>query len=173
MNGKMGSDLSKPRRGEYPELPELASNVALVLALWRANQLHFQVARQVVKGAVWWSSNVKGTCYKSRYWTHEAIRHQKEHPVWVKGNGLVNEHVIPRTCLEARLMELLEPSAESVRSVLNFSFTCLLTGPENSLLMGHLRSNMPKDWKWGGDPFERYRKVGITWCEPEVDPSTA
>ena len=153
-----------PKRGEYPELAELASNVALVLALRERGELHFQIARQVVKGAVWWASNALGRNYKSLYWTSDAIQYQADNPKWVQGNGLINEHVIPRTLLEKKLLDTPTPSTEDVLSVLKLSFTCLVTAEENDdKLSGPLRAKMPKAWKWGDDPFARYRDTGITW----------
>lgn len=154
---------TKSRRGEYPELPELANSVALILSLRADSRIHFQVARQVVKGAVWWASNKIGRDYASPYWTQRAIEHRKTNPKWVKGNGLVNEHVIPRTLIENRLLRLPVPPCKEILGDLRLSFTCLVHAEEDRAFSGRLRTKMPEGWSWGDDPFARYVAANVPW----------
>lgn len=151
---------------QFPSRRELVDNVMLVLTLYRQGRLHVEVARQVAKGAIWWASNQLGKDHASRYWTKAALRFRDANPQWERNNGFLNEHVIPRNLLEARLLAL-EPLCQiEVGSIIDLSFTCLIRKDEDGSKLGkRLASNMPDGWQWGDDPFARYIAAGLTWYE--------
>lgn len=78
------------------------------------------------------------------------------------------EHVVPLKVIVDLLLDLEQPTKETVGTLLsNFYRVCLVTVEEHKRLTdAGLRSKMPDDWD-GKDPYARYRVVGIE-CDPSV-----
>jgi len=78
-----------------------------------------------------------------------------------KKKDLIYDHSVPFKYLERELLELENPTPESVREVLDdYGVTCTITKAEDKILnKAGLNHKMPDDWD--GDPLARYKKVGI------------
>ena len=72
------------------------------------------------------------------------------------------EHVVPAGIVRDRLLKSGRTEG-TVRSVLqNVGFVAVLLRSEDQRLReAGLNGKMPDGWKWGDDPLERYRAVGI------------
>ena len=72
------------------------------------------------------------------------------------------EHVVPAGIVRDRLLKSGR-SEGTVRHVLQNSgfVTVILRSEDERLREAGLNGKMPDGWKWGDDPLERYREVGI------------
>lgn len=76
------------------------------------------------------------------------------------------EHVVPAGIVRARLLKSGR-TERTVRHVLqSLGFVAVLLRSEDQRLReAGLNGKMPDGWKWGDDPLERYRAVGIEMSE--------
>ncbi len=79
-----------------------------------------------------------------------------------KGMPFKYEHLIPAGIVRDRLLQS-DRSTRTIRHVLvNSGFVAVLLRTEDQRLSkAGLNRKMPQGWKWGDDPLERYRAVGI------------
>ena len=88
----------------------------------------------------------------------------------VKRGDITDEHIIPLAVSVNHLLDNyhsdtanLEKLEEDLGYCIN---TCAVTKDEdNALTAAGLRTSMPNGWKWGDDPFARYKAVGIVPIE--------
>ncbi len=73
------------------------------------------------------------------------------------------EHVIPTNCYLDRLLLLYDNSATIDDFVLLMKniHVCMVLKEEDKKLNHEFRKTMPRGWKWGDDPYARYRENNI------------
>ena len=74
------------------------------------------------------------------------------------------EHIVPSVVLYNHLIALDDESIDKAIEYIiqNYGYVCIVTKEENKKLNdAHLQQNMPINWKFGDNIFERYKQVGI------------
>ena len=165
-------DLSKSKRVKREEMNHeaMARDVCSVLTFYNKRELSPLTVREMLNVACWWFSNSRGLGTKCGHWSRkarEAWERQSKSPSqkW-SSLDVVHDHVIPRAALCSYLLglDLNAPDAKAqVRSILDLSFICIISGDENKVLNTRgLRQKMPKNWNWQSDClWARYKVAEI------------
>ena len=152
-----------------PDEGEIAGNVCTILAMLKAGKLHRSVAQQVVKGAIWMSSNRRGRWLWSPYFSRAALNAIADNPNWRKDGECVNDHIIPRAVIEREILGTDPSDADSIQRLLGLSFTCLLTKGEDQILRQiGLRQSMSDGSCLAEQQFTRYERAGIVWVQGDL-----
>jgi hypothetical protein len=131
---------------------ELCSDIAFVLN----SSLHYGTKYAVLSEATWVWTEFEGKYEGCKHWSKAAweIRGQQ--------NMLVHEHIIPKSIVIQRLLELPTATTSSVNQLLeSYCKGAVITRNEDARLNSHgLRSKMPTDWD-EKDVWDRYKNAGI------------
>ncbi|MCA9678720.1 MAG: hypothetical protein KC464_27070 [Myxococcales bacterium] len=76
---------------------------------------------------------------------------------------VVHEHVVPRSLLTDYVLKHERMTAEAICEFLrHHCLSAVVTREQDGVLNARgLREKMPDGWCWGGDPWVRYREVGL------------
>lgn len=144
---------------------ELASDIQRLLLLYRDNEIHEAVLRQVLKGACWWISNSQGKKDACDLWSEKALALRNASSSW-QGLGLVHEHVIPRNVIEEQILALETPSVTDITELLLRSRVCVVTAEEDKCLREKgLRQRLPSGTSLADGGVARYLECGIKFSE--------
>jgi hypothetical protein len=126
---------------------QICADVSTVLR----SSLHYGTKYAVLSEVTWVWSEFNGKYVGCKYWSKAAWR--------LRGGDekLVHEHLVPKKEIIGQLVQLKNPSPESVREVLErFCIGVVVTAEEDQRLnkLG-LRAKMPEGWD-GQDPWARY-----------------
>lgn len=144
-----GTSQSNPR---YRTKAELCTDIAFVLN----SDLHYGTKYTVFDNAMWVWTEFEGKYKGCEYWSEAALDFADDE------RKLVHEHAVPKKLLIEMLMNLSNPSSDSVQQMFqNYCKAAVITKAEDASLnrLG-LRSKMPADWD-GKDPWARYKAAGI------------
>lgn len=131
---------------------QICKDVAAVLR----TSLHYGTKFAVLAEVVWVWSEFDGKYDGCRYWSSAALQ------VRESNQKLIHEHVVPKSVIIKRLMNLSKPSSKNVNDVLqHFCIGVVVTAEEDQRLnrLG-LRAKMPEGWN-GKNPWARYAKAKI------------
>jgi|CXWL01.1.fsa_nt_gi hypothetical protein len=141
----------------YRTKSEICADVSAVLK----STLHYGTKFAVLDDVVWVWSEFEGKRDGCRFWSELARRA-------IPSTKLIHEHVVPQNVIIRRLLSLRQPSAASVKRVLNrFCIGVVVTHDEDRKLtrLG-LRAKMPNDWD-GKTPWARYSAANIKVVMPD------
>ncbi|MGD0919784.1 MAG: hypothetical protein ABSB22_25385 [Thermodesulfobacteriota bacterium] len=78
-----------------------------------------------------------------------------------KDQPFIYEHTIPAVVVREALLKT-DCALESVHQILEAGQVAMILRDEDNLLRKNgLSQKMPKGWKWGNDPLDRYHNAGI------------
>ena len=138
---------------------QIAADVAFILTA----PISYGTKYSVVSQACWAWTEFDGKYFGCRFWSKKALVQAKK----TLKKDLRHEHLVPRKVLVAMLMEVVEPTPEKVRELLDqFCIGVVVTKAEDELLSKGLRSRMPREFddpqhEDYRDPWLRYRRCGI------------
>lgn len=146
----------------YRTKSELCRDLAFVLN----SNLHYGTKYAVLSEATWVWSEFGGKYNGCEHWSEAAWAVRGEQKM------LVHEHIVPKSIVIERLLQLLKPTPDSVNDLLtSYCIAAIVTRDEDALLNNFgLRSKMPMDWD-ERDVWARYKHAGIKLRPPVAVPS--
>jgi len=155
--------MKESRKKHHRKKWQIAEDVAFIIRAGGA--LTFNAKQAVIKNAIWCWTQYYGKFNGCPFWSVEARNSDRN------TKNLRHEHVVPIRVLRNRLLAMDSPSTNDVFEFLkNNAIGCVVTNKEHDRLDKEFKQEMPSEFNETGDPWVRYKRVGIEYVE--IPPAT-
>jgi len=145
----------RKQKATFRTKDDICCDLAFVLN----SSLHLGTKLSVIHSILWCWTEINGKYVGCKFWSRKAIAQHKELGT-VK--DLRHEHIVPRSIINKKLLEMDAPTADIIFDLLEaYCIAIVVTLDEDKCLnkLG-LRSKMPDDWD-EIDPWARHKKARI------------